>query len=169
MLTELRRDNGSWQRLVDQWTQECVNYGESFDGYAADTIPVLREIIENPEPEAGVFATEDGADFSSVCQLNRTTIPGYTGYVLRMRLLTVSPHFDFGNFEVGDYATVIVKAVAGAIQISNDKRLEAPHIRLHLRSPADRAFFASMGMALDGKGVFDSVKLVGSWLFITKK
>jgi len=168
-LLKIQKAGGSWQRLVDDWTSQCEHYGEEFANYAVATMPVLEQLAANPEQHAGVYATETNGHISSVCQLNRTPLPGFDAPVLRVRLLTVSPRYDFGDFDISDYGEVLIAAFAGVLNISDDSELNSRYINFHLRSPSDRPFFQALGAGLNGAATIEAVKLAGSWLYITKK
>lgn len=88
---------------------------------------------------------------------------------MRVRYLTLSPEYDFGEKTVDDYAEMLVGAVAGLLMVSDDHpTLQARHIKFHLRSPADRQFFAALGRGLNEHEKFEDVQLKGSWLHLTK-
>lgn len=168
-LMRLAREDGSWQRFKDDWDKQCVEYGETLEGYAPGTFSVLDDLIHHPEANAGVYAFEANGHFSLVCQLNRASLPGYDSPVLRVRFVTVSPRYDLGEIEVDDYGRVLVSLLAGVLNVSYESAMEARYVNFHLRSPADRAFFAAVGQGLDKASVFDRVKLSGAWLYVTKK
>lgn len=161
--------DGTWQQLIDDWAAQCRMYGEDFETYAIATMPVLENLAANPERNAGVYAVERDDHIGAVCQLNRTALPGYEAPVLRVRLLTVSPRYDFGDISISDYGDLLVATLTGVIGMSFDLAFEARHINFHLRSPSDRPFFQALGTGLDRTDVFHAVKMAGSWLYITKK
>lgn len=162
-LTQLKMDDGTWATLKAKWADQCSRFGEDLAGYLAGTIELLDELVENPLPRAGVFSC--GEDV--ICQLNSTLLPGYDGYVLRCRFITLSPQIDLGEVGVEEYTTAIVDIVSGVINMAISGALRSPHIKFHLRSPTDRAFFATLGAGLGDARAFTSVKMSGSWLYIT--
>ena len=167
-LIALTGENGGWQRLKEQWRAECAGYNEDFDGYAAGTFSVLEPLALGNEPRAGVFAFVRDGEHQAVCQANCTGLPGYVGPVLRVRFMTLSPKYDFGDHPIEEYARVLVNLFLGAVNLSYRDPFEAQHIKFHLSSPADRPFFATLGTELGQQNLFDTVDVRGAWLYVTK-
>jgi hypothetical protein len=168
-LEKITAEDGSWAALAEQWGQQCADFGEDLDGYALDAIPVLKELAEAPKPDAGVYALrrEDGT-FDAVAQVNSAFLPGYTGKVLRVRHLLLSPHFDFGEYPIEDYVIVLSRMFARTVALArNEPRSE--HVKFHLRSPADRQFFEATISLFEESEVFETVAMRGSWLYLTLK
>lgn len=165
--SELTKDDGSWDAFLENWRTQCGEFDEEIENFASATLRELGELATEGHPRAGVYGLQDGDDFVAVCQANCVPLPDYDGPVLRLRFLTVSPRFDFGDFEVEQYATLLVRVLVAALVLSDDEH-EAKHIKFHLKSPADRAFFAALGSHLNDEDEFESVKMIGSWLYITK-
>ncbi len=168
-LQHLRREDGSWDGLVRQWTDECAEFDEDFDEYALGAIDVLESLIEEdlPASRARVVSLIDDGRHRLVCQANRADIKGYDGKVLRIRHIVLSPRFDFGSVDVAEYALVLTSLFAHVLKLS-DVDMKAPHIKFHLRSPADRQFFAMLSQHLGAGNHFRHIAMRGSWLYITK-
>ncbi|MBA4763495.1 hypothetical protein [Sphingomonas sp.] len=166
-LIKVLTSDGSWERLAEQWGRQCADYGEDFDGYALDAIPVLRDLAVDDRSDAGVFGLlrEDGT-FDAVCQANSTHLPGYTGKVLRVRHLLLSPYFDFGEYPIEDYVKVLARMFARTVGLAKSD-LRSEHVKFHLRSPADRQFFEATIEVFENATEFDGVAIRGSWLYLT--
>lgn len=167
-LIRVRAGDGSWNQLCDVWRSECEEFGEDFDQYANASMPVLRDLAAEENANAGVFAlqSEDG-DYHAMCQANSTYLPGYDGKVLRVRHLLMSPYYDFGDFTIEEYSMILGRMFARTVLLSV-KDLPSRHIKFHLRSPADRQFFATIGNGLGQTDLFSDVAMKGSWLYLTK-
>ena len=89
---------------------------------------------------------------------------------MRLRLLTLCPELDFGDYQERDYVSTLVQMFVGAYHLSSipDTPFTANELKLHLRSPAERSFFAAFGAQLDGSSEFAKVETRGSWLHLTK-
>ena len=83
--------------------------------------------------------------------------------------MTLSPMYDFGDLEVRDYATLLVKMFAATLNLSYTSQMAAKYIKFHLRSPADIQFFAALGTHLNEADFFERVHTRGAWLYVTKK
>lgn len=167
-LVQLRASDGSWQALVGAWTAECLAFEEDFDQYASASIPVLQALAEAEEASAGVFAlVDESGRYHAVLQANSSFLPGYNGKVLRVRHLLASPAYDFGEFTVQEYSSILSKAFSRVVRLSEEV-YPSPHIKMHLRSPSDIAFFEVVGDFLGNSGLFTSVRIRGAWLYLTK-
>lgn len=168
-MLKLQKAGGTWQRLLDEWGRQCAQYGESLDNYASATMPVLEQLAAAPEATAGVYGVEKDGEIGAICQLNCTPLPGYPSPVLRVRFLTVSPKYDLGDIAISEYGDLLVEAFFGVFTMSVDKTMGAKFINFHLRSPSDRPFFQAIGHGLAKVPHFETVKMAGSWLYVTKK
>ncbi len=168
-LRHLQKTDGSWDQLVRQWQDACVSFGEEFEDYACDALPVLEELIEEAPPadRARVVSLFLDGHYQAVCQVNRTHLPGYDGMVLRVRHLVLSPRLDFGDRPLEDYERVLTELLDGILKLS-ETEMVAPHIKFHFRSPADRQFFKTLRDSLERRGVFRILEMRGAWLYITK-
>src|SRR5437763_137192 len=99
-------EDGSWGRLKAQWRTECEEFGEGFESYAPGVFSILDPLARDGHPRCGIYALTEAQnpEFLAFCQANRALIPGYPTPVLRVRMMTFSPRFDFGDVGVNDYA-----------------------------------------------------------------
>ncbi|WP_370319532.1 hypothetical protein [Oricola sp.] len=163
------RADGTWDVFEEDWRKQCESYGEDFADYASGTFSVLKEIIDEEHEKAAVFAFLSEKSHRSICQVNTKLIPGYDSPVMRVRFMTMCPDLDFGDNPIDDYIHALVHLFAGAMAISDeDPEFQARHVKVHLRSPNDRQFFSVLGAGLNEADEFESVRVAGSWLYITK-
>lgn len=167
-LVRLTESDGSWQKFCDAWTVECAAHEEEFEQYATASIPVLQTLAAEDQKDAHVFALVGGdGRHHAVWQANSTLLPGYNGKVLRIRHLLTSPAYDFGDFSIDDYSQLLSRVYARVLKISIVD-LPSPHIKMHLRSPADMQFFREVGAFLRDSEIFTAVEMRGAWLYISK-
>jgi hypothetical protein len=160
--------DNSWDDFLADWRGQCEAQGEEFSLYEQGPIQVVRDLAEGPlQEEARVYGLKKGKHYCAMCQVNRTLLPGYNGKVLRVRMMYLSPYYDFGDYPVEEYTDILISLFGNVAELSYGE-MESPHIKFHLRSPADRQFFATLGSKLDKSPVFASVALRGAWLYITK-
>lgn len=167
-LVPLSNKDGSWERLKEAWKAQCEVHGEDFGNYAVGAFSVFDPLAAGDEPQAAIFGVQKDAEIIAVCQANRARIPGYTGPVIRVRLITVCPNYDFSD-EIGveEYATLLMELLSGVLELSN-RQMKAKYLKFHLRSPADQQFFAALQAPLARAKVFEEVKVSGMWLYVTK-
>ena len=92
---------------------------------------------------AGIYGLDVNGSVGVFCHANRTTLPN-VGPALRVRLTTFAPRYDCGDFDENEYARLIVELFFGAVGLSNGP-MECEQIEFHLRSLADKPFFAALG------------------------
>lgn len=166
---QLLSTNATWSEFEKDWRGQCETLGEDFDSYAEATFSVVRDIIEKEHVKAGVYALKIDGQYVAMCQLNRTLLPKYTGHVLRVRFLTLSPRYDLTDVPAREYG-ILLATVLGSV-VAEARRPDAPskHIKFHLRSPADQQFFTLLGSGLSQADMFESIATSGAWLYITDK
>lgn len=167
-LIQIAHGNGLWHALCGDWRSQCVGFNEDFETFAIDAMSVLNKLSSEPEQRAGVFALQRDDGFELVCQLNCTHLPGYSGPVLRLRHLTLSPNIDFGERPEEEYGNLLINLFNQVYLMSEIDPFRADHIKFHLRSPGDRRFFREVGAGLENSGQFQAVRIAGSWLLVTK-
>jgi hypothetical protein len=171
----LSATDGSWDRFREDWQAQCDEVGDNFDDYAPDSLKVVAEIVAGTllsvgggnETRIGALWDEDSNRYYACCMLNLARLPNTEGRTLRIRHLLVSPLLDYGVAPVALYPDVLIGVLTGVLHLS-ETDMQAEHIRFHLRSPEDQAFFKAFGTDLAGSGVFASVQTFGAWLYITK-
>jgi hypothetical protein len=157
----------SWRSLKAQWKRDAEKAGEDFAAFAATVFPVLDPLaLENPKT-GGLYALYDGDIVHAICQVNRLLMSRYTTPILRARLTTVSPVYDFGSADTDSYAQVLIALFGGVVWLSRDT-LAANHIRFHLRSPGDAQFFAALKLSTP-LSLFSKFAIRGSWVECTMK
>lgn len=168
-LVQLRKENGSWDRLKAGWAEQCEAVGEEFRLYAQGTFIVLNELADRPERKSGIFAVQRGDDIADViCQVNTTPLPGHPEPVLRVRMVTVSPAIDFGTFDKSRYIETLADLFLGIVELSQEGELAADEFKMHLRSPEDFNFFRAVSKTLSKLSHFSDVSIHGAWLHVTK-
>ena len=166
----LEKSTGSWDRFTQQWRSECSDYDEDFAHYATASLSALEYECDTGSPDdgSGVFGLLDENDrFHAACFLNSTFLKGWTGKVLRVRHLVLSPYYDFEDLELEHYATTLAHAFTAIVNVSNDE-LPSQHIKIHYRSPYDRTFFAAFALTMKSSNGLQSVESKGMWLHLTK-
>ena len=161
--------DGAWERLCRQWEGECDALGEEFEEFVPASFPVLDDLARGtPLANAGVFAVPDNGGYLAACQVNVTLLPGYIGKVLRVRHIVFAPRYDLSpDLTLEDYARTLVGVFGGAIRLSHGSML-APHIKFHLRSPAEMQFGAQFTEALSDHSAFKEVNMRGAWIYLSK-
>lgn len=169
----LWEEDGTWQSFRDDWEKQCEEAGEPFEEYAPDVTEVLRKVAAGEAEQTKInnssicgIQGEDGR-YWAVALLNWVrALPGEDVPTLRIRHLLVSPRLDFGLEDVDVYADVLIGALSGFLTVA-EAHYEVREVKMHLRSPADVAFFRVLGSGLAKSSKFERVETRGAWLYIT--
>lgn len=167
-LIQLSQSDGSWPRLREDWAAQCIEVGEEPEQYARGTMLVLDELAAKPERRSGIFGVQkgDGAP-EIICQINTTPLPAHPEPVMRIRMVTVCPHIDFGIIDKAGYIDAISELFFRIVAMEHPD-LAAKEVKFHLRSPEDFNFFRAVRAPLSKLSWFDSVEMHGAWLYIVK-
>lgn len=169
-MKRLQHSDGSWSAVLDEWSAQCHNFGEDFESYMPATLPMLAEQISIAPsgPSTGVYASfDDIGSCRAICLLNGAFIPKFSGRVLRVRHLILSPKYDFEDYSAEDYASLLAAVFEDVLSVS-DGEIKCNHVKFHFRSPADVALFRDFAALLNEKEHFSAVKMIGAWLFVSK-
>jgi len=166
-LQRLRASDGTLEQFDADWADQCIEVGENLSTFAQSAMTPIREFAETESDKEWAVAIKASDRFMAVACAIRTRQKPHTGCVLRIREVTVCPLLDYGNLDDNTYVDTLIAILNGALKLS-ESDLRADHIKLHLRSPADVAFFRSFGNTLDSKRIFAEVAAQGAWLTISK-
>ncbi|ROT96638.1 hypothetical protein EB810_01405 [Altererythrobacter sp. FM1] len=149
------------------WNSQCEKLDEDSESYGHATMPIIRDFAEKQSDSEWAIAVKGEHGFMAAAVAIKAMQKGFNGYVLRIREVTVCPLLDYGELDENTYIDTLVELLNGAIKLS-ESDLMASHIKLHLRSPADSAFFRTFGNTLDSKDVFAATETHGAWLVVSK-
>lgn len=167
---EVRRllaSDGSLAEFDADWAAQCAEVGEDCDSFGIATMSIIRQLAQAEHSKEWAIAIENDGRFMAAACAIRTMQKPLSGWVLRIREVTVCPFLDYGNLDENTYVDTLIALLNGALKLS-ESSLGAQHIKLHLRSPADAVFFRAFGNTLDSKGVFAATEAHGAWLTISK-
>lgn len=159
--------DASWKAFEEDWTNQCAKTEDEFGNFCPASINVIRACSEAKDPNEWAIGITDGEKFVAAAIAIRANQKPHRGHVLRIREVTVCPELDYGILPESLYGDTLIGLLNGAINLS-ETGLKAKHIKMHLRSPTDLAFFKAVGSSLDKSGVFEDVEAHGAWLTISK-
>ena len=166
-VVRLLDSDGTLDKFDADWASQCAEVGEDCESFGQATTSMIRLFARNENDKEWAIAIMDGDRFVAAACAIRTMQKPFSGWVLRIREVTVCPLLDYGNLDENSYVDTLIAILNGAIKLSESSLL-ADHIKLHLRSPADAVFFRAFGNTLDSKGVFAATEAHGAWLTISK-
>lgn len=160
-------ENGLWQQILDQWRSQAEGFDDDFESYESGALSIIRPLAEGPQAKnVAIYGLEIDGAYAAIAQLNTALLPKTTGVTLRVRMMLLSPEFDQGSHSIDEYGDLMGHILSNTILVAKNE-MKADHVKFHLRSPADRTFFTTMGISLGNQNVFTAVHTTGSWLYIT--
>lgn len=169
MLARISVADGTFQELVEQWTQQCADLGEDLSTYAAPHFEHAAKIsAENPQdPKYGIFGLrEDSGAFAAIMHVNVARLPQTDGKTLRLLWVLIAPKYDFADQGPEELAYLSTRIVFDAISLSKDE-CAADQIKIHCGNLADRKFFYGFCAAMKTTGLFSDLSVRGNWLHIS--
>lgn len=171
MLKRICNADGSFQELESQWSDQCKEYDEELETYAAPHLELARKICaENPQdPKYGIYALEgeEGGDgYIGLMHVNVARLPQTTGKTLRLVWILLAPKYDYEDIEASALASISTQIVLGVLDLC--KGDAAPdQIKIHLGSIGDRQYFNGFCAAITGTKLVKEAVIKGNWLHIT--
>lgn len=164
-----RVGTAEWAKIVLDWEAQSNFYSEDFSDHASASMPILEELaLAAPLRDAGVYSYSPDGEVAAILQANVARLPDYDGKVLRIRHIVLSPKFELDDsIQLDDYGDALVGVFAGTILLSIEG-MPAPHIKFHLRSPAERMFGEEFTKAMQTSEVFKNCAMKGSWIYLSK-
>lgn len=169
-LVRVTNENGLFEKLREQWQNQCQRFGEDLADYAAPHLDhAARICAENPpDPRYGIYAVQSGNEFECLMHVNQARLPGTNGWTLRVLWILLAPRFDFEEIDASGFATIATSIIEGAIEIANSEPNSA-HIKIHLSNMGDRRFFIGVAYALRGHAAFELIETRANWLHMSLK
>jgi hypothetical protein len=176
-LIHLSKSDGSYDRMKNGWREQCEAADEEFEFWAQGTFDVMDQLVADPlavspSRQSGVYAAQQGDDLpGAICMANWVrSLAGYAEPVLRVRLITMSPAIDLGQFAPAEaknlYVSNLTELFSGILELSQGV-MAANEIKFHLGSPEDYNFFKVVTPELSRFSGFSRVEMKGTWLYIT--
>lgn len=163
----LLESDATLEQFQTNWSRQCEEIGEDFENYATDSLIPIMELARNPQPESWAVSIQEDGRHTAAFIVHKALQKGFDAPVLRVRHIVVCPMLDQGVLSEETYADTLVALLFEAIHLSVNT-LPASYIKMHVRSPADLAYFRALVSALDRRRVFESTELKGAWLTLKK-
>ena len=166
-IVRLLASDDSLATFDNDWAGQCATVGEDCESFGQATLPIIRKFAESESDKEWAISLRGDSHFMAAATAIRTFQKPHSGPVLRIREVTVCPLLDHGFLDDNAYIDTLIDLLNGAVKLS-ESTLQADHIKLHLRSPADAVFFRAFRNSLDRKGVFAATEAHGAWLTFSK-
>ena len=132
----------SWRSTKAQWKKDAESVGEDFSTFSSGSYAAFDALTRDGDNPT-LYCLSDGEKIHAACQVSRLMMSKFPTPILRARFVVVSPIYELGVAEAGQYAQTLVALFSGIVWLSRDT-LAAGHIRFFLKSPGDAQFFAAL-------------------------
>ena len=165
-LLPMKEPDRSWRSIKGQWKKDAESVGEDFSTFSTGSLAAYDGLTKdggNPS----LYCLSDGERVHAACQVSRLMMSKFPTPILRARFISVSPAYELGVADAGQYAQTLVALFSGIVWLSRDS-LSAGHIRFFLKSPGDAQFFAPLKAATE-LSLFSEFTIGGALIECTLK
>jgi hypothetical protein len=141
-LQPMKDPDRSWRSIKAQWKKDAEGVGEEFSTFSMGSYAAFDGLTKDGDHPT-LYCLSDGEKVHAACQVSRLMMSKFSTPILRARFVVVSPVYELGQADTGQYAQILVALFSGIVWLSRDT-LSAGHIRLFLKSPGDSQFFAAL-------------------------
>ncbi len=141
-LLPMKDQDKSWRAIKAQWKKDAESVGEDFTTFSMGSYSAFDGLSKDGENPT-LYCLSDGERIHAACQVSRLMMSKFPAPILRARFVVVSPIYELGIVDAGQYAQMMVALFSGIVWLSRDT-LSASHIRFFLKSPGDAQFFAAL-------------------------
>jgi len=144
-LLPMKDADKSWRSIKAQWKKDAEAVGEDFSTFSMGSYAAFDTLTKDGDHPT-LYCLSDGEKVHAACQVSRLMMSKFPTPILRARFVVVSPVYELGQADAGQYAQIMVALFSGIIWLSRDT-LSAGHIRFFLKSPGDSQFFTALQVA----------------------
>ena len=141
-LVPMKDADKSWRAVKARWKKDAESVGEDFSTFSTGMFSAFDTLTKDGD-SPHLHCLSDGERVHAACQVNRLMMSKFPNPILRARFIVVSPIYELGMVDAGQYAQMMVALFSGIVWLSRDT-MTASHIRFFLRSPGDAQFFAAL-------------------------
>ncbi len=146
-LLPMKEPDRSWRSIKGQWKKDAESVGEDFTTFSTGIFAAYDGLTKEGD-NPNLYCLSDGERVHAACQVSRLMMSKFPNPILRARFIIVSPVYDLGIANAGQYAQMMVALFSGIVWLSRDT-MTASHIRFFLKSPGDSQFFAPLQAATE--------------------
>ena len=141
-LLPMKEPDRSWRSIKGQWKKDAESVGEDFSTFSTGSFTAYDSLTKDGD-HPSLYCLSDGERVHAACQVSRLMMSKFPTPILRARFIAVSPIYELGMADPGQYAQIMVALFSGIVWLSRDT-MSAGHIRFFLKSPGDSQFFAAL-------------------------
>jgi hypothetical protein len=144
-LVPMKDADKSWRAVKAQWKKDAESVGEDFSTFSMGSYAAFDTLTKDGDHPT-LYCLSDGEKVQAACQVSRLMMSKFPTPILRARFINISPNYELGQADAGQYAQMMVALFSGIVWLSRDT-LSAGHIRFFLKSPGDAQFFTALQVA----------------------
>src|SRR5438270_929438 len=125
-LLPMKDPDRSWRSTKAQWKKDAESVGEDFSTFSMANLTAFDTLTKDGD-HPSLYCLSDGERVHAACQVSRLMMSKYPTPILRARFIAVSPIYELGLADPGQYAQIMVALFSGIVWLSRDT-LSAGHI-----------------------------------------
>ena len=141
-LLPMKEPERSWRSIKSQWKKDAESVGEDYSTLSTGIFSTYDALTKDGDGP-NLYCLSDSERVHAACQVSRLMMSKFPNPILRARFIVVSPIYELGIADAGQYAQMMVALFSGIVWLSRDT-MTAGHIRFFLKSPGDSQFFAAL-------------------------
>src|SRR4029078_13138123 len=131
-LVPMKDADKSWRAVKAQWKKDAESVGEDFSTFSMGSYGAFDGLTKDGDHPT-LYCLSDGEKVHAACQVSRLMMSKFPHAILRAPFVSVSPIYELGVTDAGQYAQVMVALFSGIVWLSRDS-LSAGPLRLFLSS-----------------------------------
>ena len=125
-LLPMKEPDRSWRSIKGQWKKDAESVGEDFSTFSTGSFSAYDALTKDGD-NPNLYCLSDGERVHAACQVSRLMMSKFPNPILRARFIVVSPVYELGIANAGQYAQMMVALFSGIVWLSRDTHDRQPH------------------------------------------
>ena len=111
-LLPMKEPDRSWRSIKGQWRKDAESVGEDFSTFSNGSYAAFDAQTKDGDNPT-LYCLSDGDKIHGACQVSRLMMSKFPSPILRARFILVSPVYELGVADAGQYAQMMVALFSG--------------------------------------------------------
>ena len=105
-LLPMKEPDRSWRSIKGQWKKDAESVGEDFSTFSTGSFTAYDGLTKDGD-HPSLYCLSDGERIHAACQVSRLMMSKFPSPILRARFILVSPIYELGIADAGQYAQIV--------------------------------------------------------------
>ena len=115
-LLPMKEPDRSWRSIKGQWKKDAESVGEDFSTFSTGSFTAYDGLTKDGD-HPSLYCLSDGERIHATCQVSRLMMSKFPSPILRARFILVSPVYELGIADAGQYAQMMVALFSGMMPV----------------------------------------------------